>query len=101
VHGRKEYTDMTFDECMHKTCDHCGEAAQSHRLTPAGSFYCLELNSSGEDHYTPWNGRASIAGQVDLTRIVYTCKVMYLKRSPLSKAMGKAVQGYLSGTVTA
>ena len=89
---------MTFDECMHKQCNDCGEEAQQHRLTPAGSYYCLKLNSSGQQRYmAPMNYRMGI---VDLKAIVYTCKVMYLKRSSLSKAMGKAVQGYFSGKAT-
>ena len=89
---------MTFDETMHKQCDSCGKDAQQHRLTKAGVFYCLELNSSGDNHYTPWNDTvARLGGAVDITRIVYTCRVMYLKKSPLSRAMGEAIQGYLSG----
>ena len=87
---------MTFDECMHKQCNDCGEEAQQHRLTPAGSYYCLKLNSSGVDRYMSGN-YPRMGGVVDLQAIVYTCKVMYLKRSSLSKAMGVAVQGYLSG----
>ena len=37
---------MTFDEAMHEECEFCGEAAQWHRLTNGGNFYCLLPNSS-------------------------------------------------------
>ena len=90
---------MTFDETMHKQCDSCGKDAQQHRLTKAGVFYCLKLNGSGRNRYEmPFS---PLSGVVDVINIVYTCPVRYLKRSPLSHAMGKAIQGYLSGTVTA
>ena len=93
---------MTFTETLHKECDSCGKEAQRHRLTKSGVFYCLELNSSGENHYVPWNATvARLGGAVDITRIVYTCKVMYLKKSPLSKAMGKAIQGYFDHNIGA
>ena len=37
---------MTFDEAMHEECEYCGEAAQWHRLTDAGNFYCLQPSSA-------------------------------------------------------
>ena len=33
---------MTFDEAMHTECEFCGEAAQQHRMTNSGNFYCLQ-----------------------------------------------------------
>lgn len=38
---------MTFDEAMHAECARCGQAAQSHRMTNSGQFYCLMLKPEG------------------------------------------------------
>ena len=86
-----------FQEGLQTECRDCGGDAQAHRLTPTGNFYCLELNEVGWDRYgAPHNYRA---GVVDLTRIVYTCAVRYLRRSPLPSGLGHAINGALKETV--
>ena len=82
-----------FQEGMKIECRDCGGDAQAHRLTPTGNFYCLELNEVGWDRYA--YPRSNRAGVVDLSRIVYTCAVRYLRRSPLSSGLGHAINGAL------
>ena len=82
-----------FQEGLHVQCQQCGENASQHRLTDVGNFYCLTLNEEGWDRYAaPNNYRAGI---VDMSRIVYTCAVKYLRRSPLPQGLGVAINGAL------
>jgi len=87
-----------FQDAMKTECPDCGYSAQVHRLTPSGTFYCLTLNETGRERYMPRWSRGS--GLVDLNAIVYRCKVMYLNRSRLPKEMGKAIHGYLNGSLS-
>jgi len=58
-------------------------------LTPTGNFYCLELNEAGWARYCkPYSHRSGI---VDMSRIVYTCAVRYLRSSPLPSGLGTAL----------
>ena len=80
-----------FQEGLHVQCPQCRENASQHRLTPTGNFYCLTLNEEGWDRYAkPYSHRSGI---VDLSLIVYTCAVKYLRRSPLPQGLGAAVNG--------
>ncbi len=90
---------MTFDETLHVECQSCGKAAQTHRLTAGGNWFCLELNAEGRNRYMAPRFQKTV-GVVNLADIVYTCQVRFLKRSPLSKKMGAAITGYLNGQVT-
>ena len=78
-----------YQEAMKTECRDCGDDAQNHRLTPTGNFYCLELNEAGWQRYAAPYRRTS--GIVDLTRIVYTCAVRYLRSSPLPSGLGTAL----------
>ena len=87
-----------YQEAMKTECRDCGGDAQAHRLTPTGNFYCLELNAVGWDRYAkPYSARSGI---VDLSRIVYTCAVRYLRRSPLPSGLGHAINGALKEPVS-
>ncbi len=88
-----------FQEGMKTECRDCGEDAQSHRLTPTGNFYCLILNDTGNSRYMGgYYGRRN-SGLADLSRIVYTCAVRYLRRSPLPSGLGHAINGALKEPV--
>ena len=83
---------MTFNEAMQEVCTKCGTSAQTHRLTPTGNFYCLQLNEAGRDRYMPGYYGRKTSGVVDLTRIVYQCAVRYLNHASLSGAVAKEIQ---------
>ena len=84
---------MTYDEftnLMHTECDRCGTAAQLHRLTPSGRFYCLQFN------YTNRWRKDSMTG-TDKHFFTMRCKVNELIRSPLPQSIGKLINGELRG----
>ena len=88
-----------FQEGLKTECRDCGKDAQHHRLTPTGNFYCLELNEAGRSRYMPGYYGRKTSGLTDLTRIVYTCAVRYLRSSPLPSGLGSAINGAMKETL--
>ncbi len=86
-----------FQNALHVECKSCGHTSAQHRLTPTGNFYCLKLNDVGWDKYA--YPRSNRAGVVDLTRIVYTCAVKYLRKSALPQGLGTYVNAMLKSPV--
>ena len=81
-------TEPTLDEALHQVCGHCGQEFQWHRVTKAGTSYCLELNSNAAKDDQFFNRE-----HVPLN--LPTVPVRMLRRSPFGKFLGLFVNGKL------
>jgi hypothetical protein len=86
---------MTFDEAMHTPCGWCGQAAQMHRLTNAGNFYCLEPSRQNSYRKTLIQKMSTERQRMWAVRV----KCNELRKSPLAKSIGKLINGELRGHV--
>jgi hypothetical protein len=84
---------MTYDEAMHAPCGWCGEAAQMHRLTDSGNFYCLQPSSQN----TWRRGRIKDMTPERQRMWAMRAKCNELRKSPLAKAVGLLLVGELRG----
>ena len=84
---------MTYDEAMHTPCGWCGEAAQWHRLTDSGNFYCLQPSSQNT-----WRKPVIKKLTPERQRMwAMRAKCNELRKSPLGKSVGLLLVGELRG----